>query len=65
MTLFVADPSGRIVRRLETGRSQGVGSYRVEWDGKNDAGADVAAGVYLYVLHAGNRHEMGKLVRVR
>ena len=28
-------------------------------------GADAPAGSYLYVLHAGDQHEMGKLVRVR
>ncbi|MEO6462952.1 MAG: YCF48-related protein [Candidatus Eisenbacteria bacterium] len=62
--LFVADPAGRVVRSLVAG-TQGAGSYRVDWDGKDDAGREVAAGIYLYVLHAGDRHEMGKLVRVR
>lgn len=64
VTLFVADPTGRVVRRL-AGGAQDAGSYRLEWDGKDDAGRDVPAGIYLYVLHAGDRHEMGKLVRVR
>ena len=64
VTLFVADPAGRIVRRLQGG-AQEAGPHRVEWDGKDDAGRDVPTGVYLYVLHAGEQHEMGKLVRVR
>jgi photosystem II stability/assembly factor-like uncharacterized protein len=63
VSLFVADPTGRLVRRLVRGRED-AGRHRIEWDGKDDAGRDVAAGIYLYVLHAGNRHEMGKLVRV-
>jgi len=64
VNLFVADPSGRVVRRLVRG-TQGAGAHSLDWDGRDDAGREVAAGVYLYVLHAGDRHEMGKLVRVR
>ena len=62
--LLVADPAGRIVRRLADG-PQVAGSHVVEWDGRNDQGAQAPAGIYLYVLHAGERHELGKLVRVR
>ena len=62
--LFVADPSGRVMRTLEHG-SRGAGAHVVEWDGKTDQGTPAPAGIYLYVLHAGERHEMGKLVRVR
>jgi photosystem II stability/assembly factor-like uncharacterized protein len=62
--LLIADPAGRIVRRLHDGM-QPAGPYRVQWDGKDDAGRELPAGIYLYVLHAGERHEMGKLVRVR
>jgi photosystem II stability/assembly factor-like uncharacterized protein len=61
--LFVADPAGRIVRTLETGH-RSKGSHVVTWDGKTDRGDAAPAGIYLYVLHAGERHEMGKLVRV-
>jgi photosystem II stability/assembly factor-like uncharacterized protein len=64
VNLFVADPAGRVVRRLVRG-TQDAGSHSLDWDGRDDAGREVAAGVYLYVLHAGDRHEMGKLVRVR
>lgn len=64
VNLFVADPAGRVVRRLVRG-PQGAGSHSLDWDGRDDAGREVAAGIYLYVLHAGDRHEMGKLVRVR
>jgi photosystem II stability/assembly factor-like uncharacterized protein len=64
VTLLVADPAGRVVRRLAAG-AQEAGPHRLEWDGRDDGGRDLPAGVYLYVLHAGDRHEMGKLVRVR
>lgn len=62
--LFVADPAGRVVRRFER-RVRGAGPHRLEWDGLDDAGRPAPPGVYLYVIHAGEQHEMGKLVRVR
>jgi len=62
--LLIADPSGRIVRTLERG-TRGAGTHVVTWDGRIDGGAEAPAGIYLYVLHAGDQHEMGKLVRVR
>ncbi len=65
VTLLVADPAGRIVRRLAAGSDEDAGAHQVTWDGRDDAGGELPAGIYLYVLHAGDRHEMGKLVRVR
>jgi hypothetical protein len=32
---------------------QAPGSYRVRWDGRNEAGVRLASGVYLYRLQAG------------
>jgi photosystem II stability/assembly factor-like uncharacterized protein len=62
--LFVADPTGRVVRTLARAR-QPAGPHRIEWDGRGDDGRELPSGIYLYVLHAGNQHEMGKLIRVR
>jgi hypothetical protein len=62
--LFIADPAGRVVRSLEDGMC-GAGAHVVEWDGRTDRGPSAPAGIYLYVLHAGEQHEMGKLVRVQ
>ncbi len=64
VALLVADPSGRIVRRLASANYD-AGAHQVEWDGRDDEGREMPTGIYLYVLHAGDRHEMGKLVRVR
>jgi photosystem II stability/assembly factor-like uncharacterized protein len=61
--LLIADPSGRIVRTLGDAE-RGAGPHVVEWDGRTDRGTRAPAGIYLYILHAGERHEMGKLVRV-
>jgi photosystem II stability/assembly factor-like uncharacterized protein len=61
--LLIADPSGRVVRTLGEG-PRDAGPHVVEWDGRTDRGARAPAGIYLYILHAGEQHEMGKLVRV-
>jgi photosystem II stability/assembly factor-like uncharacterized protein len=62
--LFVADPAGRLVRTLVRGH-QPAGRQSIQWDGKGDDGRDLPSGIYLYVLHAGAQHEMGKLIRVK
>src|SRR5262245_24400249 len=62
--LYVTDPAGRVVRTIEEA-PRGAGAHVVEWDGRLDGGAPAPPGIYLYVLHAGEQHEMGKLVRVR
>jgi len=40
------DMAGRLVRRLASG-SQATGVYTVQWDGRSDAGDQVAPGVYI------------------
>ena len=42
-----------------------AGSYTVRWDGRDDAGRELASGVYLYRLLTGDRVETRKLVMVR
>ncbi|MDH4138682.1 MAG: T9SS type A sorting domain-containing protein [Anaerolineae bacterium] len=43
-------------------RTLSAGSYRVEWDGKDETGMVVASGVYLYELSAGAFVESRKMV---
>jgi len=62
--ILVSDPAGRIVRRLADG-PQDTGPHVAEWDGADDRGVQTPAGIYLYILHAGERHESGKIARVR
>jgi hypothetical protein len=47
--LRVYDVTGRAVRMLSAGQWP-AGSHAVEWDGRNDAGVAVPAGVYYYRL---------------
>ena len=51
-TLKVYNVLGEVVKTLED-KSQGVGAYSVQWDGKNDLGEKLASGIYFYELKAG------------
>ena len=51
--LVVYDAQGRSVRRLVDGVVQVPGAYSVPWDGRDDGGRELAAGVYFYRLEAG------------
>jgi hypothetical protein len=42
-----------------------AGSYSINWDGKDEAGRDLASGVYLYELRAGEKIETRKLLLIR
>lgn len=56
--------TGSAVRRLVGGVWQ-AGVHSVEWDGRNDAGADLPAGVYLIRIEAGGRSSVMKGALVR
>ncbi len=64
VTLSVFDMLGKRVRTLVR-ETQPAGAYVAQWDGKNDAGALVASGVYLYRLQAGSFADTQKLLLVR
>ncbi len=55
---------GTKVRTL-VNEMQPAGTYRVRWDGKNDGGAVVANGVYVYRLRAGSFVDMKKMLFVK
>ncbi len=63
--LTVYNISGQVVRRLASESSKAPGRYSIRWDGKNDQGHRVPAGVYFYRLNAGSFSETRKLVAVR
>ncbi len=54
----IFDVNGRRVKRL-VDAELAPDRYEVIWDGKNDAGVELASGVYLYSLQA-NDHEVEK-----
>jgi hypothetical protein len=58
--LAIYNVRGELVREL-VNRRLSAGNYVARWDGKNDAGREVASGIYLYRLQVGNMTEMRKL----
>ena len=51
--LEIFDAAGHVVRHLESSTSMPAGVHEVRWNGRDDAGATVPSGVYLYRLRAG------------
>jgi PKD repeat protein len=52
VTLQVHDLQGRLVRTLLRGETVEQGRSSIVWNGKSDAGQQVAAGVYFYSIQA-------------
>ncbi|MDD5658345.1 MAG: FlgD immunoglobulin-like domain containing protein, partial [Elusimicrobia bacterium] len=63
--LRIYDVAGRRVRTIDLGRLNGGAYYYQPWDGRNDAGRDVADGVYLGVLSSGGRHKTFKMALIK
>ncbi len=63
-SLDVVDAVGRRVRSLVNG-PLAAGAHSVVWDGRNDNGHPVGAGVYFVRLQAGDVAQSGKLLRLR
>lgn len=64
-TLRIYDSAGRMVRTLLSGEPMSVGDQEVVWDGRNDAGAPLASGVYRYQLDVGDVSLARSMVMVR
>jgi flagellar hook assembly protein FlgD len=55
VTLQVHDVGGRRVRTLTAGEVMAAGHHARPWDGRDDAGETLPAGVYLLQVRAGDR----------
>jgi hypothetical protein len=64
VTLKIYNVAGQLIRTLHDGVMD-AGSYTLTWDGKNNRGASVATGVYLYKMEAKNFSKTRKLVLLR
>ena len=42
-----------------------AGSYTVRWDGRDERGKELASGIYLYRLRAGEKMETRRLALLR
>ena len=55
MKLGIYDVNGRLVRLLVNDR-QSAGDHTVDWQGRDDFGRRVSAGVYYYRLSWGRKY---------
>ncbi len=65
VSLHLHDAAGRRVRTLLSGAPHAAGSHSVRWDGRDDRGRAVAAGVYLARLEMAGKVLRERLVLVR
>lgn len=63
--LAVYDLRGGLVRTLITGQPLDAGRREAAWDGRDEQGNAVAAGVYLYRLQAGEFSEARSMILVK
>jgi hypothetical protein len=64
VALRVYDVSGAVVRTLADA-TRAAGEHEIVWDGRDDRGAIVAAGVYFYRLSAGDETLTRKMILVK
>lgn len=64
VSLKVYDLTGSIVKTL-VNSSQRIGSYNVSWDGKNEIGRKMPAGIYFYRLETEDLNITKKLTLLR
>ncbi|HEU4363932.1 MAG TPA: FlgD immunoglobulin-like domain containing protein, partial [Candidatus Krumholzibacteria bacterium] len=64
-SLRVYDVTGRLVRTLFAGERVPAGTFEVEWNGRDERGADVASGVYFFRIDAGTRSFTRKAVLLK
>lgn len=63
--LTIHDLAGRVVRTLVAGQLVAAGVHEVPWNGRDDAGRAVAAGVYFYRLQAGQHVQTRRMALVK
>jgi hypothetical protein len=64
VNLSIFDASGRLVKTLIS-ESKVADNYSISWDGVNDNGVSVSAGMYLYKIDAGSFVETRKMLLVK
>ena len=64
VSLAIFSINGQLVKRLAAGEMS-AGRHSVIWDAKDERGQQVASGVYLYVLKAGEFTLQRKLMLMK
>jgi hypothetical protein len=65
VTIQIYDIMGRVVRSLVSGEKELTGYHQVMWNGTNNYGDGVSAGMYLYVIQAGKFRDTRKMVLMK
>jgi hypothetical protein len=63
-SLKVFNSAGQLVRTLIEGTVE-AGAHNIVWDGRNDRSAEVASGVYFYVLEQNDNKATNKMILVK
>ncbi len=61
VSLKIYDLTGRLIKTLAEGH-EFAGEHQVKWDATDDSGDSVAEGIYIYVLHAGNKSYSNRMM---
>ncbi len=66
ITIYIYNITGELVRTLNEDEEieTGVVSATATWDCKNEAGENVASGIYLYVVQTSNNTKVGKKIAI-
>jgi len=65
VNLVIYDVTGKLVRELVSAEVTAAGRHEVVWNGRNEDGRVVAAGVYFYRLDAGRYTETRRMTLVK
>ena len=61
VTVTIYDMAGRQVKNL-IDQQQGQGLHSIQWNGTNNLGNTVSAGIYLYQVHSGVYNQTNKMI---
>ena len=63
--LIIYNTLGQTIRTLVQKSKQTAGMYTTQWNGRDNAGAQVASGIYIYRMQAGDFVQSRKLMLMR
>ena len=64
VNITIYDVKGRKIRSL-VNQNQNLGRYEIRWDGRNDFGKNVSAGLFVYSIQAGMFQSTKKMVLLK
>ncbi|MDC3166204.1 T9SS type A sorting domain-containing protein [Candidatus Marinimicrobia bacterium] len=64
VSLAIYDMMGREVTSLVNNQID-AGYHLIQWDGTNNIGSSVAAGVYIYIFQVGNHRDVNKMIYLK